>query len=49
MMQNRNPYENHWEPKVIALAAAKTNPFTTLSWQIGLAVLAYSWMTILLK
>jgi len=49
-MQNRNPAQNqHHEPKVIALAAAKENRFSALLWQIGLTLLAYSWMSFALK
>jgi hypothetical protein len=49
-MHHRNSHQNqHQEPKIIALAAAKTNSFTALLWQIGMALLAYGWLSLVLK
>ena len=49
-MQSRNHYRAaEQEPKVIAIAATKSENFMTLSWQISLFLLAYGWLSIILK
>jgi hypothetical protein len=48
-MQSRNEYHRRQdEPKVIAISATKTNPSASIIWASGLALLAYSWCSLLL-
>jgi hypothetical protein len=49
MMSAQNSQQpDHQEPKVIALAAVKPDASQDLLWQIGLALLGYSWLSFLL-
>jgi hypothetical protein len=48
MMPARNSHPNHrQEPKVIAIAAVKPSISSALIWQMGMALLAYSWLSFL--
>ncbi len=49
MQYRQNPYRKDEEPKVIAISKAQTVHSTTLLWQVGLAVVAYLWVTLPLQ
>jgi|GEM_PF-5103478 len=50
MMHSRNRYTtSEQEPRAIAIAATKSANLITLSWQISLGLLAYSWLSLILK
>ena len=44
MSSRKSSLNERQEPKVIALAATRTKISETLIWQIGMALLVYSWL-----